>query len=312
MKRENKPNMEGSHRWAMVLAGGDGTRLLSLTRLLAGDERPKQFCALVGNETLLQQTTRRIACLVGSEHTLVVVTKKHKQFIEAQTPELSSLAIVQPENRGTAPAILYSLLSLRKKDPCARVALFPSDHYFTDDAVFLRSVRSAFEAIEQRSDLAVLIGIVPDHPEVDYGWIQPAESLPRVLGGSLFRVDRFWEKPTLKLAENLFARRCLWNSFVIVGSADTLLRLTLEAVPGLYKSFECVRPALGTSAELHTVTELYSHLSPLDFSEQVLSVHPEDLSVLPVFDSGWVDLGHPVRVLTALRGMGGQACVASG
>ena len=150
----NNPEMNTNHRWAVVLAGGDGARLRSLTRMLAGDERPKQFCTVIGNETLLQQ----------------------------------------------APAILNSLLSLHRSDPGARVALFPSDHYFTDDAAFMRSARSAFVASEQRLDLIVLLGIPPDHPEVDYGWIQPGRPLPEVLDGSLLRVDRFWEKPAFPLA----------------------------------------------------------------------------------------------------------------
>src|ERR1700690_2436381 len=87
-------------RWAVILAGGDGTRLRPLTRILAGDERPKQFCAVIGSDTLLQQTRRRIAYTVPDDQTLLVLTKSHEPFFHSQLSGLSSSLIVQPENRG--------------------------------------------------------------------------------------------------------------------------------------------------------------------------------------------------------------------
>jgi mannose-1-phosphate guanylyltransferase len=308
----NNPEMNTNHRWAVVLAGGDGARLRSLTRMLAGDERPKQFCTVIGNETLLQQTARRIGSLIPHEQTLVVINKNHRHYVESQIPELSGRLILQPENRGTAPAILNSLLSLHRSDPGARVALFPSDHYFTDDAAFMRSVRSAFAASEQRPDMVVLLGIAPDHPEVDYGWIQPGRPLPGVLDGSLLRVDRFWEKPAFPLAEDLFARGCLWNSFVLIGAVERLLRLVREAVPELYRLFELAQPYLGTPAESEVLTDLYTYLEPVDFCGQVLSAYPEELTVLPVHHAGRVDLGRPERALAARKDVGERALATWG
>jgi len=297
----NRLDTTKNHRWAVVLAGGNGVRLLPLTRLLTGDDRPKQFCTVVGNETLLQQTTRRIAALIPREQTLVAINRKHLHFAESQIPALLPSVVVQPENRGTAPAILYSLLSLCAKDPGAQIALFPSDHYFADDAAFMKSVRHAYQACEQRPDLVVLLGIEPNRPEVDYGWIEPAERLPGVLDGSLFRVGSFWEKPELEVAGFLFAKGCLWNSFALVSSAGALLRLIREAAPDLYWRFEAVRHDLGTSQEPVGVADLYSRISSVDFSRQVLAVRPDLLTVLPVGDAGFVDLGRPVRVLNALK-----------
>src|SRR6266404_687886 len=97
-------------RWAVILAGGEGTRLRSLTRSIAGDERPKQFCVVCGKETLLQQTVRRVARVVRPSRTKVVLTRDHESFFDARTKESATSAIIQPANRGTTPAILYSLL----------------------------------------------------------------------------------------------------------------------------------------------------------------------------------------------------------
>jgi mannose-1-phosphate guanylyltransferase len=282
--------------WAVILAGGEGARLRSLTRAIAGDERPKQFCAVIGRETLLQQTIRRVTALVPPERTKVVLTRSHEQFFT----DMEVSAIVQPENRGTAPAILYSLLSIANGDPFAKVALFPADHHFSDDAAFMEHVAAAFEAVTEQPELVILLGIVPTGPEVDYGWIQPGEPVCGVLDGALFRVRRFWEKPGIGLAEQLLHEGCLWNTFVLVGAVGKLLRLIRSTAHDLYDQFEGVGPLIGTSAERPAMREIYTHLPATDFSREVLAVRPRALAVLPVEGASWVDMGTADRVLTVL------------
>src|SRR2546430_10443326 len=131
-------------RWALILAGGDGRRLRPLTRQIAGDDRPKQFCPVLGGETLLEQTRRRVAALAPSERVLVVVVRAHERFYAPLLADVPSRCVViQPENRGTAPAILYGLLRLTAMTPVAPVALFPSGHYVSDDAAFIAHVEGA-------------------------------------------------------------------------------------------------------------------------------------------------------------------------
>src|SRR6266700_2828087 len=162
-------------RWAVILAGGDGTRLRSLTRAIAGDDRPKQFCPILGNETLLDQTRRRVSLAVPSSQTILSLTATHRDFYaESVTDMPQANLVVQPTNLGTAPAILYSLLRLSALDPGAAVAFFPSDHYFSDDQTFMSHVDSAFTAVKAQPETVVLLGIEADRPEVEYGWIEPA------------------------------------------------------------------------------------------------------------------------------------------
>jgi len=162
-------------RAAIILAGGDGTRLRELTRKILGKDVPKQFCPVIGERTLLEQTRKRVSLAVAPGTTIAVVTRPHERFyapLLADIP-LQNL-VVQPENRGTATAIIYSLLRLANIVPNAAVALIPSDHYVDDDTAFMRHIDLAFEAVEARPELTVLLGITPDRPEAGYGWIEPA------------------------------------------------------------------------------------------------------------------------------------------
>src|ERR1700730_6894670 len=169
---------ERTNRWAVILAGGDGERLRPLTRLIAGEERPKQFCSFLGGETLLEQTRRRIAIAVPPSQTLIVVTEAHEPFYTSLLSDVPPDRVIeQPMNRGTAPAILYSLLHLAAVAPAATVAFFPSDHYLSDEERFMAHVAFAFEAADRNPHLITLLGIAPENPEVEYGWIGPGKPI---------------------------------------------------------------------------------------------------------------------------------------
>ena len=144
-----------------------------------------------------------------------------------------------------------------------------------------------------------MLGIVPDSPEVAYGWIEPGAPVA-VDSGSVFRVVRFWEKPSLPVASVLMERGCLWNSFIMVGRVDSFLSLIHRAVPSLRESFELLRPTMFSPMEERALLELYSSIRPSSFSDEVLAVRPEDLAVLSGGDLGWSDLGETKRVLAVL------------
>jgi mannose-1-phosphate guanylyltransferase len=295
----------------VILAGGDGTRLRSMTRAIAGDDRPKQFVPVIGGRTLLEQTRERAALSAPVQRTLLVLTETHQRFYQNLVETSSKdLLVVQPSNKGTAPAILYALLKIATRSPRATVAFFPSDHYFANDESFMAHVDAAYEAARKSPDLVTLLGITPDTAEAEYGWIEPHASILGSMPGSITRVERFWEKPTTTLARALMERGSLWNSFVMVGRVDALVRLTRQALPELFASFARTVPMFGGAMESRAICDLYARIPESNFSHQVLAQRPNDLAVMRVGDVGWSDLGDPARVLATLARMGVQTEMA--
>ena len=304
------PKLNGNesrcHRWGLILAGGDGIRLLPLTRKIAGDDRPKQFCAVLGNETLLQQTRGRVSRVLQPWRTLLVLTKTHERFYANEVAGIaSSRLVIQPSNRGTAPAILYGLLRVCEMDPKGIVACFPSDHHFSDDEAFIGHIDSAYEAAASCPEMVVLLGIPPETPEVEYGWIELGKPLGSPVPESVCRVSRFWEKPSAPMASTLIEIGCLWNSFVMVGHVDAFLKLIGQALPRLVEAFESIRSSL-FEEERTALCELYSSICAISFSQDILSIQPNNLAVLRATGLGWSDLGEPGRALSVLERKGVQ------
>src|SRR5215813_8333989 len=304
-------NSRRRERWAIILAGGDGTRLQSMTRTIAGDNRPKQFVPVIGGQTLLDQTRARVALSVLPSRTLFVVTKKHRRFYESLTHAVSPHSVLeQPENKGTAPAILYALMRMAAESPRAIVALFPSDHFFADDEAFMSYVDTAFDAVQAEPKTVTLLGITPTAAETEYGWIEPEAAILSSMPRSITRVSRFWEKPNMETARMLMQQGCLWNSFVMVGRVDALLKMTREALPELFRAFARTVPMFGGPLESNAICDLYAKIPDSNFSHEVLTKRPYDLAVIRVGDVGWSDLGEPARVLSTLARLGTETQLA--
>jgi mannose-1-phosphate guanylyltransferase len=288
--------------WALILAGGEGSRLRSLTSQISGDPRPKQFCPIVDGETLLDRTRRRADLLTRPDQQVVVVSRPHEPYYRGLAQELApDRLVVQPSNIGTGPGMLYPLLRIQRLAGNAPVAIFPCDHYISDDAAFIEYVRIAHELVEGRAQAVVLLGIEAHSPETEYGWIERA---PWPLDGEAgFPVLRFWEKPTLALAERLLRVGALWNSFVMVGRVDTFLGLIEVGAPELLTAFAPVRTA-ASRREADLVERIYAATPAVNFSDRVLVPAARRLVTVRVKDVDWSDWGHPERVAATIRRTG--------
>jgi mannose-1-phosphate guanylyltransferase len=288
---------------AVIFAAGDGVRLSSFIHKIFGRHLPKQFCPLVEGETLLEQTLRRTSLLVPLHKTVTVLSCTHEPFFSPLLRGIASSSIlIQPENRGTATAILCALMRLLEAGHSGAVAIFPSDHYVSDDSIFMRHVATAFSAVDLSPELIVLLGITPDGPETEYGWIEPGVPVAAThpAPGGITPIRSFWEKPSLGVARDLYDGGCLWNSFIVVANVTALLSLIAKALPDLYSAFVRAESFMGTVREKEVLRTIYRDLPALDFSGRVLVEFPSDFSVLPVSGVEWSDLGDPKRLLAVI------------
>ena len=267
------PRAEGSatrnRRWGVILAGGEGTRLRSLTRFVCGDNRPKQFCPLFDAHTLLGHTVRRAERSIPTGQILFALTQAHRDFYVHELDGFESQRIVQPANKGTAPPILFSALSIAQMDENALMAVLPSDHYYSHEARFTAALESAFEVAARRPESVVLLGAQPSRPEVEYGWIELGASVEDG-GTELLGVRGFWEKPSLEIAEALLRKHSAWNTFVMVGRVRALLEMVALAIPDVLEAIQQAR--LWTGSETHIEDSVYDQVLSSDFSRHVLSM----------------------------------------
>jgi len=204
--------------------------------------------------------------------------------------------VVQPGNRGTAPPILYSLLHVARADRDACVAILPSDHYYSDEDAFTRTLESAFEIAAGQTSSVVLLGARPSGPEVEYGWIEVGAAVRE----ALYEVQGFHEKPAFPAAEQLLQRGALWNTFVMVGHIGAFLQMAEATAPNLLKPLKASLEETHCEEEIRIPESLYDLLPPSDFSRHVLAPASERLLTLRLGEIEWHDLGHPDRVVSTL------------
>jgi len=279
----------GEQAWALVLAGGDGTRLQALTRKIAGAPIPKQYCRIVGDRSLLEATLGRTFPLVPRERTLVVVNRSH---LELALPQLLDVppgnVLVQPCNRDTGPGIVFGLLGLVARHPHGPVVVFPSDHYVDDGSAFREHVERAILLVDRFPTKIALLGIRPTHPEPAFGYIEPGP--PLVVAGleslPAYQVGGFHEKPSVELAKHLLRRGALWNSFVMVFHPSRLLALLQEQRSS---DVERLRSVIRSGGG-------YEDVPRWNFSADFLTNIADHLLVVPVDGVYWSDWGTPEAV----------------
>jgi mannose-1-phosphate guanylyltransferase len=294
-----------NNRWVVVLAAGAGTRLSSLTRNRSGDYVPKQFCSFAGAGTLLEDTLRRATEIADPERIIVIVDPRHRDWWQPLLQGLPADNVIeQPQNRGTAIGVLLAVLHVRKRDPDARIAFLPSDHFVREEAAIVESLRAGFEHIDSDRNALVLLGISPEESDPELGYVVPGAPA----GGSVFLVERFVEKPSRELAEELLARGSRWNSFIFAARAVTFCELYSQRYPEI---LQAVRLALlrdgWASRGAETLQAVYTSLPETDFSRQLLQGAERQLRMLPVRHCGWTDLGTPARVGKCLAQLGVRA-----
>jgi mannose-1-phosphate guanylyltransferase len=280
-------SMSAPSFWAVIPAGGSGTRLWPLSRAA----RPKFLLPLVRRETsLLQDTAERIWGMTPPERTLVVCGPAHTVAIARQLPEIpEGNLIVEPSPRGSGPAIILAAALIHRLDPNAIMGSFAADHDVTNRRAFQEAVRTAIRAAHE--DCLVTIGLTPTRPETGYGYIERSENLVVENDGSTaYEALRFVEKPPLETARQyLESGRFLWNASMFIWKCSTLLEVARALMPDLLEAIEQIVEVWDTPDREDTIIRIWEAL-PESTIDQGIMEKADRVAVVPA-DIGWSDVG---------------------
>jgi mannose-1-phosphate guanylyltransferase len=290
--------------WAVVLAGGRGSRMQKWIELTFGERRPKQFCAFTGSRTMLEHTLDRARRVVPADHIMTVVTRDQAHHVpRTMRAARPGRLVVQPEDRGTAVGALLAIAPIVARDPDAVVLVLPADHYVRPESVFIRHAKRACAVARDLPDKLVLLGALPDGPETDYGWILHAPENGRASSVGLGldepprSVIRFREKPGHAEAARLLEAGALWNTLVLAGRACTLWATAARLLPDVCELIE----AIDGQGEDRSLARVYGTVRSADLSRDVLELAADVSVVIPMKGLEWSDWGRPERVRGTLQ-----------
>lgn len=280
--------------YALIMAVGIGTRLWPMSRA----NRPKQALQLVGNRTMFQHSVDRLAPVFKPESIFVVTRAEHAPILSEQVPELPQANfIIEPEGRGTAPAIALAAIHLRRLDPQATMVVVTADHYIAKEAVFRHAVQAAIQAAEQGH--LVTLGISPTAPSTGYGYIQQGRQLGTALDLDYFQVERFTEKPDLDTARRMVqSGQYSWNSGMFVWRVDRIMEEFARQMPEFYAQLSQVEKTLATPAYEETLKHIWPRVAKQTIDYGVME-GAADVVVFPV-EIGWSDIGSWASLLELL------------
>ena len=284
------PDPELDHVWAVIPAGGAGTRLWPLSRRAS----PKFLHDLTGTgRTLLQGTVDRLAPLVG-ERVLVVTGEAHRDAVVAQLPSVApGDVLAEPSARDSMAAIGLAAALLERRDPDAVMGSFAADHVIGDAAAF-RAVVAEAAAVAAQGWL-VTIGITPTHPATGFGYVRLGDPLGP--GGAARQVTEFVEKPPLDTARRYVAEGMLWNAGMFVCRPSVMLDLLAETDPGFAAALRAVAADPGTLAALWPSLPRIA----VDHAVAEPAAAAGRVAVVPG-DFGWDDVGDFASLLDIVRG----------
>jgi len=274
------------HFYAVIMAGGGGTRLWPLSRKAT----PKQMLQLVGERTLYQMAVDRLEGLFPSNHIFVVTADDQARQLQKQCPQIpGENYLLEPMPRGTASVVGLAALALQNLDPDATMAVLTADHFIENTDKFQRVLLSAYELAQQ--NYLITLGICPSYPSIGYGYIHRGEAMEEHRGNMAYKVFEFKEKPDLQRAEEFVASGDYdWNSGMFIWRVDEILREFKSQMPVLYQTLEKLGQVWAGEDRGQVLAKLWPEIKPETIDYGIME-HAENIAVFPVEDLGWNDVG---------------------
>lgn len=273
------------HYYALIMAGGGGTRLWPLSR----QARPKQMLRLIGEETMFQMSVRRLQPLLEPDHVYVITGQDQVDSLHRQAPEIPlENFIVEPFGRDSGPAAGLGNLVIFERDPQAIVATLSSDHYIGNTARFREVLVAAASLAEE--DMFVTLGITASHPSSHFGYIRRGEPLGKRNGFDCFRAVDFTEKPGLERATQFLASGLYsWNSGMFIWKAARVLAEFERQQPAIHRLLGQIRAHIGAANFTELITPLWEQMPRISV-DYALMEHSPAIAVIPA-DIDWSDIG---------------------
>ena len=272
--------------WAVIPAGGSGSRLWPLSR----SARPKFLLPLLGQQSLLQETFDRLLRLTAPDRILVVCGPAHAAAIARQLPQLPSAnIIVEPSPNGTGPALALASALIARVDPGAIMGSFAADHDIADPDAFVAAVQTAIQAA--RGGDLVTIGLTPTRPETGYGYIERTDEVVlRAEDRVAYRAARFIEKPDLERASAFVASgKFLWNAGMFVWQVRALGAELQRLQPEIADGVREIARAWESRDQERVTARIWASLPDITIDHGIME-HAARVAVVPA-EIGWSDVG---------------------
>ncbi len=272
---------------AMIMAGGGGTRFWPRSR----QDMPKQFLAMRGDRSLLQETADRLEGLVAPRDLMVVTGQAHVSRTREQLPEIpADMVIGEPTGRDTAPCVALAAALLARTDPDGVFFTCPADHVIEPAGLFRRALQAAAQVVEEHPRAFVTIGVPPTFPSTGYGYIQRGQALPGRLGVDAYRVRSFREKPPIEVAREYVANgEYLWNAGIFAWKPRAVLDALAAHKPALRDGVLRIAEAWDTPQRDSVMAAIFPTLEKVSIDYALLEKHDEVVVLGAPFQ--WDDVG---------------------
>ncbi|MBI5375153.1 MAG: mannose-1-phosphate guanylyltransferase [Candidatus Schekmanbacteria bacterium] len=275
-----------SDAYAVIMAGGKGTRFWPLS---TGDT-PKQFLTLIGEESLLQTTVKRVEPLFDRKNILVITNRNHQAIARKQLPQLPAENIIcEPEGKNTAPCIGLAAIHILSRSGDADCTIIPSDHIIREPHI-LRSTLKAMLGTMKRIDGLYTIGFKPLYPETGYGYIRAGAVIKKVRSYDVHKVKEFTEKPSVQKARKFIkSGNYFWNSGIFGWRASTIMMEFAEHCPDLFISLEKIKKSIGTVKYNEVISREYKKIENISIDYAILEKSQKTMVIPSAMN--WTDIG---------------------
>ena len=272
--------------FAVIMAGGGGTRLWPLSR----KELPKQMLKLGSDLSLFELAVKRLDRLFLPDHILVVTIAEQAAKLQQLCPEIPvENYLIEPMPRGTASVVGLAALAIKNRAPNGTMAILTADHHIENVAYFHQLLETAGDVASE--GYLVTLGIEPVFPSTGYGYIERGKKLDEFQKYAVFQVKKFKEKPSKELAEQFLSQGDHdWNSGMFIWRADRILQEFGQSMPELYQQLKQIDMDWNTSAKDRTIEKIWPTIKPQTIDYGIME-HASRVAVLPAEGLGWNDVG---------------------